>query len=59
MFLKNMKIFKLFGKMVGAGARARGGVEIFDNLELEPHKNRPAPHHWFLQLEMFILVSGG
>jgi hypothetical protein len=35
------------GKIVRAGA----GAGIFDKLEpeLEPHKNRPAPHHW-LQL---------
>jgi hypothetical protein len=33
------------GKMVGA--RAGAGAEIFDNLELKPHKNnRPALQHW-------------
>jgi hypothetical protein len=39
-----MKIFEFFlkymGKMVRAGADA--GAEIFDKLEPEPHKNRPA-----------------
>jgi hypothetical protein len=43
-----MKIFDFFrkymGKMVGAGA------EIFDKLEPKPHKNGPAPQHWFLHL---------
>jgi hypothetical protein len=28
--------------MVGAGA----GGEIFEKLELEPHKNGPVPQHW-------------
>jgi hypothetical protein len=34
------------GKTVRAGA----GAGIFDKLEpeLEPHKNGPAPQHWFL-----------
>jgi hypothetical protein len=31
--------------MVGAGA------EIFDKLEPEPHKNGPAPQHWFTWLK--------
>jgi hypothetical protein len=43
-----MKIFEFFkkyvGKMVGAGGGAR--AEIFDKVEPEPHKNRPAPQHW-------------
>jgi hypothetical protein len=28
--------------MVGAAA----GADIFDKLEPEPHKHRPAPQHW-------------
>jgi hypothetical protein len=30
--------------MIEAGVRA--GAEIFDKLDLEPHKNGPAPQHW-------------
>jgi hypothetical protein len=38
-----MTILDFFLKfMVEAGA----GAEISDKLEPEPHKNRPAPHHW-------------
>jgi hypothetical protein len=37
-----MKIFefflKYFGNMFGAGARARAGAEIFDQLDQEPKK---------------------
>jgi hypothetical protein len=44
-----MKFFEFFlkymGKMVGAGAEAGAGAEIFDKLEPEPHKNGPAPQH--------------
>jgi hypothetical protein len=42
-----MKIFEFFlkymGKIFGAGAEA--GTLIFDKLQPEPHKNRPAPQH--------------
>jgi hypothetical protein len=31
------------GKMAQAGA----GAGIFDKLEPEPHKNGPAPQHWY------------
>jgi hypothetical protein len=29
------------------GKMVRAGAEIFDKLEPEPHKNGPAPQHWF------------
>jgi hypothetical protein len=39
------------GKMVGAGA------EIFDKLEPEPHKNGPAPQHWFGDLDSIRILG--
>jgi hypothetical protein len=49
--VETMKIFEFFfkykgmGKIVGAGAGAGAGAKIFEKLEPEPHKNRPAPQH--------------
>jgi hypothetical protein len=42
-FSENTVLYSGTVKKVGAGARAGAGVEIFDNLEPEPHKNGPAP----------------
>jgi hypothetical protein len=40
-FLNTTGTGTYIGKMVGVGA----GAEIFDKLEPEPHKNRPAQRH--------------
>jgi hypothetical protein len=40
-----MNIFEFCSKYLGKMAEAGARGEIFDILELEPHKNGPAPLH--------------
>jgi hypothetical protein len=38
-----MKIIEFFLKYMGKMVGARAGADIFDKLEPDPHKTRPAP----------------
>jgi hypothetical protein len=40
-----MNIFEFFSKIYGGKVRTGAGAEIFDALEQELHKSRPAPQH--------------
>jgi hypothetical protein len=44
-FLKYVGNVVAAGTGAGAGAETRSGAEIFDKVEPEPQKNRPAPQH--------------
>jgi hypothetical protein len=49
-FTKPWKFFLntvFMGEMIEAGARAGAAAKILNNLEPEPHENRPPPQHWW------------
>jgi hypothetical protein len=55
--LRNFRKYtvKMAGAEAGAEAGAKAGAEIFDKLEPELHKNRPAPQHWLEHdLELYV-----
>jgi hypothetical protein len=49
--MKNLEFIRKYAeKMVKAEAGAEIFVIMEPKPELEPHKNRPAPQHWFRHL---------
>jgi hypothetical protein len=46
-----MKIVEFFSIRQGKWSELESepGAGIYDKLELEPHKNGPAPQHWSIQ----------